>query len=85
MAFPYEEDLVLTKQTVETAHVRLVTGETGSGEVHTDMKAEDFTPMQLYDYRKPTIVKRNNEKCCLREFGPMSKKREVSFLTERAK
>ncbi len=59
MAFPYEEALALTKQTVETAHamgvrveaelVRLVTGEAGSGEVHTDMKAEDFMPMQLYN------------------------------------
>ncbi len=51
-ALPYEENLALTKQTVEMAHAmnvsveaelgRLVTGEAGSGEVHTDMKAEDF-------------------------------------------
>lgn len=51
-ALPYEENLALTKQTVEMAHAmgvsveaelgRLVTGESGSGEVHTDMKAEDF-------------------------------------------
>ncbi len=51
-ALPYEENLALTKQTVEMAHAmgvsveaelgRLVTGEAGSGEEHTDMKAEDF-------------------------------------------
>ncbi len=51
-ALPYEENLALTKQTVAMAHAmgvsveaelgRLVTGEAGSGEVHTDMKAEDF-------------------------------------------
>ncbi len=51
-ALPYEGNLALTKQTVAMAHAmgvsveaelgRLVTGEAGSGEVHTDMKAEDF-------------------------------------------
>ncbi len=59
-ALPYEENLALTKQTVEMAHAmgvsveaelgRLVTGEAGSGEVHTDMKAEDF-------YTDPTEAK----------------------------
>ncbi len=51
-ALPYEENLALTKQTVAMAHAmgvsveaelgRLVTGEAGSGEVHADMKAEDY-------------------------------------------
>ena len=51
-ALPYQENLALTKQVTEIAHAmdvsveaelgRLVTGEAGSGEVHTDMKAEDF-------------------------------------------
>ena len=51
-ALPYEENLRVTKQITEAAHAmnisveaelgRLVTGEAGSGEVHTDMKAEDY-------------------------------------------
>ena len=51
-ALPYEENLSVTKQITEAAHAmnvsveaelgRLVTGEAGSGEVMTDMKAEDF-------------------------------------------
>ena len=51
-ALPYEENLRLTRQITEAAHAmnvsveaelgRLVTGEAGSGEVMTDMKAEDF-------------------------------------------
>lgn len=51
-ALLYEENLALTKRITEAAHAmnvsveaelgRLVTGEAGSGETHTDMKAEDF-------------------------------------------
>lgn len=51
-ALPYEENLRLTQQITEAAHAmnvsveaelgRLVTGEAGSGEVMSDMKAEDF-------------------------------------------
>ena len=51
-ALPYEENLRVTKQITEAAHAmnisveaelgRLVTGEAGSNEVHTDMKAEDY-------------------------------------------
>ena len=51
-ALPYEENLALTKSVTEIAHAmgvsveaelgRLVKGEAGSGEEHTDMKAEDF-------------------------------------------
>ena len=51
-AMPYEENLRLTKMITDAAHAmdvsveaelgRLVTGEAGSGETHTDMKAEDF-------------------------------------------
>ncbi|MBR7182333.1 MAG: class II fructose-bisphosphate aldolase [Clostridia bacterium] len=51
-ALPYEENLRLTRQITEAAHAmnvsveaelgRLVTGEAGSGEVMSDMKAEDF-------------------------------------------
>ncbi len=51
-ALPYEENLALTKNVTEIAHAmgvsveaelgRLVTGEAGSEETHTDMKAEDF-------------------------------------------
>jgi len=51
-ALPYEENLRVTKQVTEAAHAmnisveaelgRLVTGEAGSNEVHTDMKAEDY-------------------------------------------
>ncbi len=51
-ALPYEENLAVTKQVVEMAHAmnvsveaelgRLVTGEAGSKEETTDMKAEDY-------------------------------------------
>lgn len=51
-ALPYEENLAVTKKVVEMAHAmnvsveaelgRLVTGEAGSGETHTEMKAEDY-------------------------------------------
>ena len=51
-ALPYEENLALTKQVVKMAHAmnvsveaelgRLVTGEAGSKEEATDMKAEDY-------------------------------------------
>ena len=51
-ALPYEENLAVTKKVVEIAHAmnvgveaelgRLVTGEAGSGETHTEMKAEDY-------------------------------------------
>ncbi len=51
-ALPYEENLALTKQVVEMAHAmgvsveaelgRLVTGEAGSKEENTNMKAEDY-------------------------------------------
>ena len=51
-ALPYEKNLELTKLVTEMSHAigvsveaelgRLVTGEAGSGETHTDMKAEDF-------------------------------------------
>ncbi|MBQ5926723.1 MAG: class II fructose-bisphosphate aldolase [Clostridia bacterium] len=51
-ALPYEENLALTKRVTEAAHAmgvsveaelgRLVTGEAGSGETLTGMKAEDF-------------------------------------------
>ncbi len=51
-ALPFEENLAVTKKVVEMAHAmnvsveaelgRLVTGEAGSGETHTGMKAEDY-------------------------------------------
>ena len=51
-ALPYEENLRLTRMITEAAHAmdvsveaelgRLVTGEAGSKEEHTDMRAEDF-------------------------------------------
>ena len=51
-ALPYKENLRITKEITECAHAlnvsveaelgRLVTGEAGSNEVHTDMVAEDY-------------------------------------------
>ena len=67
-ALPYEENLRLTKQITEMAHAmnvsveaelgRLVTGEAGSGETHTDMKAEDYytRPDEAESFCKETGV-----------------------------
>lgn len=67
-ALPYEENLALTKQVVEMSHAmgvsveaelgRLVTGEAGSKEEHTDMKAEDFytDPKEAEAFVKETGV-----------------------------
>ncbi len=67
-ALPYEENLRLTKQITEMAHAmnvsveaelgRLVTGEAGSEEVHTDMKAEDYytRPDEAESFCKETGV-----------------------------
>ena len=67
-ALPYEENLAVTKQVTEIAHAmnvsveaelgRLVTGEAGSGEEHTDMKAEDYytDPKEAEEFCKATGV-----------------------------
>ena len=67
-ALPYAENLRLTKMITEAAHAmdvsveaelgRLVTGEAGSGETHTEMKAEDFytDPREAQEFCKETGV-----------------------------
>ena len=67
-ALPYEENLALTKQVVEMSHAmgvsveaelgRLVTGEAGSKEENTYMKAEDFytDPKEAEAFVKETGV-----------------------------
>ena len=67
-ALPYKENLRITKEITECAHAlnisveaelgRLVTGEAGSNEVHTDMKAEDYytDPAEAAEFCKATGI-----------------------------
>lgn len=67
-ALPYKENLRITKEITECAHAlnisveaelgRLVTGEAGSNEVHTDMKAEDYytNPNEAAEFCKATGI-----------------------------